>query len=119
MPESRPLELDRERLAALAETLGMSVGALVQQLANSIELGIEQLDAALAGDDLKAAADRAHSVRNDALMLDVTEFETTLEGIENAALSRDRSAATGGCEELHRLWPELRAELRKTTHRGR
>ena len=104
-------DLDLARLAELQDLLGTQLSEIVATLLNELSRALRDIDAALAGRDLNAAALAAHAARNSALMIDAQPVLGYLEELETSAREGDAAAASGANERLRASWPALRERL--------
>ena len=104
-------ELDLTRLTALQKHLGSDRAEIIGTLVSELSTAVEQIEAALKGGDLAAAAPAAHAARNSALMLDARPLLAALRQIEAGARRDDPAVAQSGLEGLHRTWPALHRRL--------
>jgi HPt (histidine-containing phosphotransfer) domain-containing protein len=111
-------ELDLEKLRDLEMALGQDLPTIAATLLAELSRSIDELDRAVAGDDLEAAALAAHAARNSALMLGGPVLLTALGQVEEGARRRDRPQIETGRQELARLWPRLRTGLEAVAKSG-
>ena len=82
---------------------------------------LDELDIALAGPDLAAAANVAHRARNEALLVGAREMCDAFDQLERAArdIQVAHTRASEAAASARRLWPETRsaiAELARGDH---
>ena len=114
-------EFDLGRLAELQRLLGTDLAAIVATLLTELSRALAEIDAALARDDLSAAALGAHAARNSALMIDARPLLGHLGELESSARRDDPPPPwppTSGCTRRGRpcggawSWPPASPDLR-------
>jgi hypothetical protein len=106
-------ELDLNRLAGLAELLDSELPQIVETLVEELNRALGAIGAALAGDDLPAAALAAHAARNSALMIDARPLLDCLDTLESSARRADPGGAREAQRRLDKAWPPLRSQLHR------
>jgi HPt (histidine-containing phosphotransfer) domain-containing protein len=106
-------ELDLSRLAGLAELLGSELPQIVETLVEELTRALGAIDAALADDDLSAAALAAHAARNSAMMIDARPLLDCLDALESSARRADPGGARAAQRRLDETWPPLRSQLHR------
>jgi hypothetical protein len=104
-------ELDLTRLAGLAELLDSELPQIVETLVEELTRALGAIGAALADDNLSAAALAAHAARNSALMIDARPLLDCLDALESSARRADPSGAREAQRRLDNTWPPLRSQL--------
>jgi HPt (histidine-containing phosphotransfer) domain-containing protein len=102
---------DLTRIRRLQEVMGIDAGSIVASTLQGMTTAIERVEAALAGSDLEAAIQPAHTARNDALMLGAGALQEALRDLEAAARSADEPRTAAALERLQSVWPPTRDEL--------
>jgi hypothetical protein len=104
-------DLDLDRLAELQDLLGTELSEIVATLLNELGRALSDIDAALAGRDLNAAALAAHAARNSALMIDAQPLLARLGELEACARREDLTSALAAHQYVSDAWPPLRRSL--------
>jgi hypothetical protein len=104
-------DLDLGRLAELQDLLGTQLSEIVATLLNELSRAMRDIDAALAGRDLNAAALAAHAARNSALMIDAQPLLANLGELEACARREDLTSALAAQQCVTEAWPPLRRSL--------
>lgn len=108
-----PDELELSRLAGLAESLDSELPQIVATLVDELARALDAIGAALADDDLSAAALAAHAARNSALMIDARPLLDCLDALESSARRADPGGALEARRRLDETWPPLRSQLHR------
>lgn len=104
-------ELDLGRLTELQGFLGTQLSEIVATLLRELGRALQDIDAALAGNDLAAVALAAHAARNSALMIDAQPLLACLGELESCARRLDLTAALRAQQRVTEAWPSLRRSL--------
>lgn len=104
-------DLDLDRLAELQDLLGTELSEIVATLLNELGRALRDVDAALTGRDLNAAALAAHAARNSALMIDAQPLLAHLGELETCARRKDMTSALAAHQCVTEAWPPLRRSL--------
>jgi HPt (histidine-containing phosphotransfer) domain-containing protein len=108
------------RLAALPGADGRNLATeLVDSYLAQVPPNLEQIAAALAGEDLSLAHRGAHMLRGSALMLGANAFAERLQDLELKAEHGERAAATLALETVVAEWPATATALSAATAAGR
>jgi len=102
---------DAGRVAELQDALGADTEAILGSMLTSMRATIDRLEAAMAAGELDAAAQAAHRVRNDALMLSAAPLLAALTELEEAARAGEEAGANAALERVRLVWPPTRDAL--------
>jgi HPt (histidine-containing phosphotransfer) domain-containing protein len=104
-------ELDLARLLELRTLLDRELAEIVVTLVSELSRAFEQMEQAMAVEDLGEAANAAHAARNSALMIDAQPMLAGLAELECSARGDDLARARRAHAHLLELWPRLRERL--------
>ncbi|MGH2914830.1 MAG: Hpt domain-containing protein [Solirubrobacteraceae bacterium] len=112
-------DLDLARLQELPGALGSTLPEIVSVLVSELSRALSDIDDAIAGEDLAAAAHAAHAARNSALMVDARPLLDRLAELERYARRGELPAAVTAHRALGQAWTPLRAGLERAARDGR
>lgn len=105
--------VDLRRLGELQHLMGADASQILEGLLDSMRAAIEQIERALAGDDLPEAASAAHVCRNDGLIVGASELLAALQVVEQAARRGELATARLALTTLREVWSGTREALER------
>ncbi len=103
--------IDLEQILRLQGVMGSDAGTIVTSLLTSMIDAVEEVENAMAADDLDRVARAAHRCRNDALALGARPLLKALTDLEAAGREYDGVRARAALERVREVWPPTRDEL--------
>jgi HPt (histidine-containing phosphotransfer) domain-containing protein len=105
--------LDLKRIAELGGLIGSDLEVMLDSLMQSMARSIEELEHALAAEDLERATRAAHLCRNDALIVGANQVQEALSQLESDSRDFRLEQARAAFELVREAWPSTRAELER------
>lgn len=112
------VNLDPKRITELRTLIGDELGSVVETLLESLTESIEQVETALADEQLDDATRAAHRARNDALLVGASQLLGALTDLETATRAQQLGPARQAWQRALAVWPATREELEQLAGRG-
>jgi HPt (histidine-containing phosphotransfer) domain-containing protein len=105
--------VDPTRIRQLKEFLGAEAEPMIAPMLSSLADAIERLESVVESGEVDAAAQVAHTARNDALMLGAGPLQEALRELEAAARDADEAATGLLLERVREVWPATWEQLQE------
>jgi HPt (histidine-containing phosphotransfer) domain-containing protein len=112
------VELDPGRLKDLEVFSQQELEEIGRGSIDAISDQLEEIDRALAQQQLMAAGDAAHQARNEALLVGARELGQALQSLEAAARSGRAAEVRKAAVAARALWPQTREAIARATYRA-
>jgi HPt (histidine-containing phosphotransfer) domain-containing protein len=103
--------VDSTRITQLKEFMGAEADPMIASMLRSLSGAIARLESVVEAGEVDAAAQVAHTARNDALMLGAGPLQEALRELEAAARDADEPGTSALLERVREVWPATWEQL--------